>query len=436
MNAALDGIGRDAVRELPFAQGRVYALHAGSGGTFALSGSLRAAPATDPAGLLLLQLTAALLTCGTRNRDEFEFAAQLEDRGASLAIDAEPGRVAFSASARSEDLPTIVALLAECLREPRFAEDAFEAARMRMIAELRAMSADPATLATLGLARMLYPAAHLRHEPEPAEAIARLEAFTLEDVRRCHREHIGANALRIAVAGDIEAEALAGMAARDFAGWAASPSESLPSGALPSGASPTGAVDAAPATTRTGLRIAVPDSDHFEIALGHRLSLRCDHPDYIALWLANRVLGAGFGSRLVVAVRERLGLTYSIRSQLSKPDPGFDGHWQVDLSLDPDMLDAGLAATRAEIARFVECGVDADELETRRREAIGSFRISLATLAGLSETVLFGAESGWGARYPQAFPQRLQAIGPDRMRRVIAEHLRPDLLRTAIAGPS
>lgn len=426
MNAALDGVGRDAVRELSFAQGRVYALHAGSGGTFALSGSLRAAQATDPAGLLLLQLTAALLTCGTRDRDEFEFAAQLEDRGASLAIDAEPGRVAFSASARSEDLPTIVALLAECLREPRFAEDAFEAARMRMIAELRAMSADPATLATLGLARMLYPAAHLRHEPEPAEAIARLAAFTLEDVRRCHREHIGANALRIAVAGDIEAEALAGMAARDFAGWTTSASASPPKAA----------VEDAAATPPTALRIAVPDSDHFEIALGHRLSLRCDHPDYIALWLANRVLGAGFGSRLVVAVRERLGLTYSIRSQLSKPDPGFDGHWQVDLSLDPDMLDAGLAATRAEIARFVEGGVDADELETRRREAIGSFRISLATLAGLSETVLFGAESGWGAHYPQAFPQRLQAIGPDRMRRVIAEHLRPDLLRTAIAGPS
>lgn len=425
MNAALDSVGRDAVRELAFAQGRVYALHAGSGGTFALSGSLRAAPTTDPAGLLLLQLTAALLTCGTRRRDEFEFAAQLEDRGASLGIDAEPGRVAFSASARSEDLPTIVALLAECLREPRFSEDAFHAARMRMIAELRAMSADPATLAMLGLARMIYPPTHLRHEPEPAEAIARLEAFTLEDVRRCHREHIGANALRLAVAGDIEAEALAAVAARGFAGWTTSASASLP----------TAAVEDAAATTRTGLRIAAPDSGHFEIALGHRLSLRCDHPDYIALWLANRVLGAGFGSRLVVAVRERLGLTYSIRSQLSKPDPGFDGHWQVDLSLDADTLEAGLAATRAEIARFVEDGVDADELESRRREAIGSFRISLATLSGLSETLLLGAENGWGAHYPQAFPQRLQAIGPDRIRRVIAEHLRPELLRTAIAGP-
>lgn len=429
MNAALDGASRDPVRELAFAQGRVYAMHAGSGGTFALSGSLRAAPATDPAGLLLLQLTATLLTCGTRRRDEFEFAAQLEDRGASLGIDAEPGRVAFSASARSEDLPTIVALLAECLREPRFAEDAFHAARMRMIAELRAMSADPATLATLGLARMIYPPAHLRHEPEPAEAIARLEAFTLEDVRSCHREHIGANALRIAVAGDIEADALAAVAARGFAGWTTSASAS------PSASPPTAAVEDAAATPPTELRIAAPDSGHFEIALGHRLSLRCDHPDYVALWLANRVLGAGFGSRLVVAVRERLGLTYSIRSQLSKPDPGFDGHWQVDLSLDADTLEAGLAATRAEIARFVEDGLDVDELETRRREAIGSFRISLATLSGLSETLLFGAESGWGAHYPQAFPQRLQAIGPDRIRRVIAEHLRPELLCTAIAGP-
>jgi predicted Zn-dependent peptidase len=424
MNAALGSADRDAVREAAFAQGRVYALHAGSGGTFALDGSLRVAPSTDPAGLLLLRLTSMLLTCGTRRRDEFGFAAQLEDRGASLWIDAEPGRIAFSASARSADLPTIVALLAECLREPRFSADAFHAARMRMIAELRALSADPAALAMQGLTRLLYPPSHLRHEPAPADAIALLENVALDDVRRCHREHFGANALRIAVAGDIEAEVLAGEAARAFAGWTASPPSS-----------PTAAIDDAATTMQTGLRIPAPDGGHFAVALGHRLSPRCDHPDYAALWLANRVLGAGFASRLVVALRERRGLTYSIRSQLSKPDPGFDGHWQVGLSLGAEMLEAGLAATRAEIARFVEGGVDAHELEICRREAIGAFRIGLATLSGLSETLLFGAECGWGAHYAQAFPQHLQAIDRDRIQRVVAEHLRPDQLRTAIAGP-
>jgi zinc protease len=423
MNVALAGDDRDRVQALAFAQGRVYALHAGAADTFSLSGSLRAAPATDPAGLLLLQLTAALLVCGSRQHDEFEIAARLEDRGASLSIDAEPGRIAFSACARSADLPAIVALLAECLREPRFAEEAFEAARMRMIAELRAQAADPALRASLALSRMLYPPSHLRHEPETAQAIALLEGFTVDDVRRCHRDHIGANALRIAVAGNVDGETLAAEAARAFAGWPASPQTSAT------------VESAMPATTPHETRIAAPDSGHFHVALGHRLSLRCDHPDYMALWLTNHILGAGFASRLVVAVRERLGLSYSIRSQLIKPDPGFDGHWQVDLSLGADALDAGLAATRAEIARFVDAGVDADELQRRRREAIGAFRISLATLSGLSETVLFGAERGWDAHYPQAFPQRLEAIDPAWLRRVIAEQLRPAELRTAIAGP-
>lgn len=82
--------------------------------------------------------------------------------------------------------------------------------------------------------------------------------------------------------------------------------------------------------------IAAPGCENFEVALSHRLDIRCDDQDYTALWLENDILGATFHSRLVTAVREEQGLTYSIRSQLAKPCREFDGHWQIDLSLSPD----------------------------------------------------------------------------------------------------
>jgi predicted Zn-dependent peptidase len=409
---------------LPFAQGSLHALRAATPAAFALTGSFRTAPVIERGEHLLQQLVVALLTCGTRRRDEFAFAEALESRGASLAFAAEPERVSFSVNACTADLPVVVDLLGDALHAPRFDDASFHAERQRMIAGLQAIAADPATLVDDALARALYAPSHPRHQTDVDTAIAWLEAFTVDDVRRHHRDHFGANTLRIVAVGDVEPDAVATALDRSLADWAPRPVRDWPASA-----------DVAPPPSSAPIRIDVPDSGHFQAAFGQRIALRCDHPDYAALWLANHVLGAGFGSRLVASVREAKGLTYAIRSQLSKPDPGFDGHWQIDLSLSPEALDAGLAATRETLARFVDGGVGEDELDLRRRQAIGAFQISLATVYGLSETVLMGLEQGWGADHLRSFPERLRAVDAAQLDRVLRTCFVPDAAQIAIAGP-
>lgn len=408
--------------EIPLSAGTLYGLRADTPDAFALTGSFRVAPRADGDDPLLLELVAALATCGTRHRDEFAIADALERRGATLSLSAEPERIAFAARGCSDDFDAIVALLAECLREPVFDAAAFEAERGRLAAGLRATAGDPATRADEALSRLLYAPAHPRHRPEADALIARLERCTVEDVRRCHRDHFGATGLRIALVGDLDPDAAAATLERRLGDWPARPLAAWPA---------TGS----PAVASTLDRIALPDADCFHAALGRRLSLRCDHPDHPALWLANHLLGGGFGSRLVASVRETHGLTYSIRSQLAKPHPDFDGHWQIDLALGADTLDAGLAATRETLARFVDEGASARELDARRAQAIGGFRIGLATLYGLSETLLFGAERGWGAAHLRTFPERLRAVELGTLNRVLRAHFAPDDVRTAIAGP-
>jgi predicted Zn-dependent peptidase len=92
-------------------------------------------------------------------------------------------------------------------------------------------------------------------------------------------------------------------------------------------------------------------------------------------------------------------------------------------------------ATRAEIARFVDDGVTAQELAARQLEAIGAFHISLATLHGLSEAILFGAEHGWGPDYIREFAGRIGSVSANQLNAAVAEHLRPTELLTTIAGP-
>ena len=241
-------------------------------------------------------------------------------------------------------------------------------------------------------------------------------------MRRYHREHFGANDLCIVVVGDIDPWAAAAEFDRHFSSWSPRRVQAP-------------ADDATLPDSEQVIRIAAPGRENYDIALGHRLDLRCDDPDYMALWMANHILGAIFNSRLVTSVREERGLTYSIRSELAKPFREFDGHWQFNLSSSPDKLDAGLAATRAEIAKFVDVGVSPQELAAKQGQAIGAFQIGLATLYGLSETILFGAERNWGPGYIREFTERISSVTAKQLNRVIKEHLRPAELRMAIAGP-
>lgn len=422
----------DAVVDVPLSHGDVHALRAATPEVFAVTGSFRTAAAADRGDLLLQPLVAALTTCGSLRHDQFEMADLLENRGALLSVESELQRVSFSAQACSVDLPLVVELLAECLRQPRFDAHNFATEQARLIAEWEYRAADPAAMAADALSRALYPSSHPRHQADLAEQVAQLQRFTVEDVRRYHREHFGANDLNIVVLGDIDPHAAAATIDRQLSSWSPSPMQ-RPDDAM-------AAVDSDSdldwcSDSQQMIRIAAPGREHFEVALGYRLGIRCDHPDYIALWMANHILGATFSSRLVTAVREEQGLTYAIRSHLAKPHREFDGHWQIDLSLSPDKLDAGLAATDAEITRFIEGGVSAQELAAKQREAIGAFQISLATLYGLSETMLFGIERGWGADYRHDFVSKIGAVTVPQVNRVIKQHLRPAALRTAIVGP-
>jgi hypothetical protein len=56
-------------------------------------------------------------------------------------------------------------------------------------------------------------------------------------------------------------------------------------------------------------------------------------------------------------------------------------------------------------------------------------------LLGLSETVLFGLESGWGADHLHGFPERLRAVDAAQLDRVLRACFVPEAAQVAIAGP-
>ncbi|WP_242112538.1 M16 family metallopeptidase [Luteimonas aquatica] len=403
------------------AHGEFHGLRVDAPEIFALSGAFRTGAAALRGESVLGRLTAALAASGGGRHGGFEIAELLEARGARLSIESGAGEVRFSVRACVADFREVVGLLMACLREPAFEQARVEAERARLMAELQYRAVDPGASSSDALTRLLYPPGHPLHVDEVPAQIAQLQACTATDVRGYHRAHYGANDLRIAVVGDLDPEAAARVIEAETAAWPPSAVDA---------AMPEAPRQEAPTTTR----VPLPGQESFGVALGQRLRLEPAHPDYLALQLANRILGGSFASRLVGEVRERCGLSYLIRSELVAPRRG-SGHWQVGLSASPGKLDAALEATRAVVADFVAGGAEGEEFEAARRAAIGAFQIGLATLDGLSEAILSAAARGWPRDALLAFEPRAMAVTHAQLNRVLSEHLQPQAWRTAIAGP-
>jgi predicted Zn-dependent peptidase len=411
-----------SVATVPLAHGCYYGLRAAVPSIATLTGTFRTGTALAPGDAVLQRLVAALVGCANRRRGPVEIAELLEARGASFAVEADADGVRFFARACTTDLPQLVDWTMECLREPEFDQILFDAERARLIADLQYRATDPAHIATSALTRMLYPPPHPAYEPGPAEQAALLEGFTIDDVRRFHRERYGANDLRVAVVGDVDPQAAARLVERGVKGWAP---RDVPEAVQWGEAAPV----------PDGQRLVLPEQESYGVAMGQRLALARTHPDYPALRLTNRILGGAFSSRLVASVRDQQGLTYLIRSELGETRHG-GGHWQVALSASPDKLEAALAATRTIIERLAQAGVEAREFENAKRAAIGTYHIGLATLDGLSDAILSAADLGWEPDDLLGFERRTEAVTLAQIDRVIGDCLRPQDWRTCIAGPA
>jgi predicted Zn-dependent peptidase len=387
----------------------------------AFRGSFETAPDFSTDDDLVQHLLADLLDKGTRRRDRFAVAEALEGRGAEVSFYPDGLRVGFAGRALRDDVPDVLALVAEQLREPLLDPDEFTKEQARAVASVRQAMTSTAAQASGALRRRMYPPDHPNYNrPLDAERAA-LEALTAEHVRAYHAAHFGGTALRIAFAGDLDPAAVADAVRVTFGDWA------------PHGLRPRYTPSAAPTPPgRTDVPLA--DRHNLDVRFGHALDLRRDHPDFLPVYVGNFALGGNFSARLMQDVRDRQGLTYGIGSALSGVAVEHGGHWRVAVSLSAANLERGIAATEAVVRRFVEEGVRPEELEEKQETIAGTHVVGLATTSGLAARLLVNAERGFPVAYLDAYPDLVRALTVAEVNDAVRRHLRPDRLHVAAAG--
>jgi predicted Zn-dependent peptidase len=367
------------------------------------------------------KLVTMMLDKGTRHRDRFAVAEALEDRGVQLHFSADGLRCGFSGRALRADLPDVLALLAEQLRDPLFDAEEFAKVKAQHAAALRRALDSTSAQAADVLARRLFPPDHPNFRSAPADNLARLEALSVDEVRAYHAAHFGARDLLLAFAGDLDPDAVAASVTDTLGDW------TIPAGDAPFAAAP----DPAPPG-----RVDVPlaDRQNLDVRMGHALSLRRDDDDYLPLYIGNYILGGNFSARLMSTVRDEQGLTYGIGSTLTGVQVEFDGYWRIAVTLSGDALERGIEATLEQVRLFVAEGVTEDELAEKQTTLTGTYKVGLATTGGLATSLLINEERGFGPAYLDRHPRLIEALTCDAVNAAVRRHLDADALHIAVAG--
>ncbi len=384
----------------------------------AMDFTFRGGASEDPADKAgVATMVSALLDEGAGEMDAQAFQRRMQETAVEISFSA--GRDFFHGSLRTlaQNRDDAFALLRLALTKPRFDADAIERTRSHRLASLRRETTSPGDIAS----RRWWAAAFPNH-PYGRPAAGTLESvprIAASDLRDYTRRVFARDTLKIAIVGDIDAEAAARWIDQVF-------------GELPAKADLRPVPDANP--QGLGERLVIPlDVPQAVLRFGGVGVSRKD-PDFFAAYIVNHILGGGsFSSRLYREVRERRGLAYSVSSSLVwlKHTALFTG----GTATGAERASETLGVMEQEIRRLAESGPTEDELAKAKSFLKGSYALGFDSSSKIAGQLVQIQNDELGIDYIDRRAGLIDAVTLADVRRAAKRLLSGNLLFTVVGRP-
>jgi zinc protease len=334
-----------------------------------------------------------------------------------------PGILDVSIETTRDNLPAVLDLVAEVLRQPAFPGDEFETLQRGRLAGIEQRMSEPMALASHEMQRLLnpYPPSDIRYVPTLPEQIERVKAAKLDDVKAIYSGLLGASYSQAGFVGDFDPAELQAQLGKLFNDWASpKPYQRIENKYQP----------VSPGT----IVIATPDKTNAMVTLGLPLDIRDDDPDYPALVIGNVVLGQNSNSRLMNRIRQKEGLAYGCGSMATASPLDRLGAFLAFSICAPQNAERAITCAREEISRLIKDGIpqqELDEVRTGYREQLGVMLANDRTLAMMLARDLFLNRT---TEFASAQIAQIEALTPEAVQKVMAKYVRPDQLIVVRAG--
>jgi predicted Zn-dependent peptidase len=358
---------------------------------------------------------------GTARRPRtMDISRDLDSVGADYNAFTAKDHTGYYIKLQADRLPLAVDMLGDMLYHSVYRPKDLEAERKVILEEIRMYDDNPIMLVEELMEEELYDGSPLGRRISGTErTMMGIGRDALIGYRDAY--YVPARTV-IAVAGQFEETTLVPLLEKTFG---ARPATRRPK---PFASLPAAGVGAA----RPRFRILNKPTEQVQLAIGFP-AYGFGHPDLSALAVLSTILGGTMSSRLFMAVREKKGLAYSIRSSVN---PYQDvGNLSIQAGLAKERLHEALRVIMKELATMRSKPVTSEELARAKEYTKGKMMLNLEESSHLADwfarqELLKGRIETVDERLARVF-----AVTADDVRRVAGNVLKPRRMALALIGP-
>ncbi len=323
----------------------------------------------------LANLTASMLTKGTKTKSATEIAEAVEFLGGSINSGAGWNSTFVSITVTSDKVDQAMAILADVVLNPKFDEKELELLKSQTLDGLTNNLKQPSSLAN-------YVASKYSFGEHPAGGTPMsIESITRSDVENFYNAQFRSDSTVLIFTGDITAMKANTLAAKNL-----SLMKRNPAGGIGSGMGRGDSDLTRPKTVNRMLVIDLPKSGQASVGYYKRADeMSRRDKKYFPAIVYNTVLGGGYSSRLNMEIRIKRGLSYGAGSSFGWRwgTANFSTRAQTKNESAPQVAELVIA----EIDKMADTAVGNDELVPRKSVLTGGFGRNLETTGGLANAL-------------------------------------------------
>jgi len=185
------------------------------------------------------------------------------------------------------------------------------------------------------------------------------------------------------------------------------------------------------------LSAAIDERVEFPSSQAHLLlaqpGIKRGDKDYFTLYVGNHVFGgSGLVSILSEQIREKRGLSYSVYSYfMPMRQPGL---FQLGLQTKNVQAEEALRVLRETLAKFVEEGPSAEQLEAAKQNITGGFPLRIASNSKIVEYLAVIGFYDLPLDYLDTFTAKIEAVSAEQIRDAFQRRIDPQRMVTVQVG--
>jgi zinc protease len=324
------------------------------GNTVNASVSLRFGDEKSLAGKrVLAYVTGEMLKKGTAKQSEQQIKDALDNLKASVNISASKDKASVSIETIRDNLPAVLKMVTELLKESTLPEKEFTELRQELLAESEQQLSDPQALTQTAMDRHMnpYPKGDIRCNMTLQEEIDALKALKVEDVRKFYKDFYGASDATMAIIGEFDETKAKQIITEGVGAWK-SP--------MPYKRIESKYFDVKPANEV----IKTPDKANAVFLAGINAPINDTDPDFAATMVGNYILGGGsLSNRLANRIRQKEGLSYGVGSYFIAESLDKSGMFAAQAIYAPENAAKLEAAFKEEMTKILKDGITQQELD-------------------------------------------------------------------------